>query len=251
MSYKFCTETDTGRVRHNNEDAAVVDASLGLAVLADGMGGYNAGEVASGMATQLICHQLGHWLSQRPADLAGADIRLAMQTCIDQVNQSILNLARQEVQYAGMGTTLVVAVFLRNLLVLGHIGDSRCYRWRQGHFMQITRDHSLLQAHIDAGVLTPQQAAVSSQKNLITRALGVEAQVVLELNEYWVEANDVYLMCTDGLSDMVSDADISAILAQPVPLAQQAQRLIELANANGGRDNITVLLVQAPSGHDG
>jgi protein phosphatase len=130
-------------------------------------------------------------------------------------------------------------------LLVGHIGDSRCYRLRQGEFVQITKDHSLLQEQIDAGLLTPEQAATSLNKNLVTRALGVDESVMLEINDHMVEAGDLYLMCSDGLSDMVQDAEIAKILEMPVSLAQRAQSLIDAANAHGGRDNITVLLVKA------
>jgi PPM family protein phosphatase len=129
--------------------------------------------------------------------------------------------------------------------MLGHIGDSRCYRLRGSEFVQITKDHSLLQEQMDAGLITPEQAAVSSNKNLVTRALGVEDAVLLEVNEHKVQPGDIYLMCSDGLSDMVDDEGIGSILAENAPLEQKAARLIDAANANGGRDNISVLLVQA------
>jgi protein phosphatase len=144
-----------------------------------------------------------------------------------------------------MGTTLVVGVFQGHALLVGHIGDSRCYRFRRGALVQVTRDHSLLQEQIDAGLLTPQQAAVSVNKNLVTRALGVENAVQLELTECQVEDGDLYLLCSDGLSDMVSDAAIAAVLAQQISLSQRAKDLVRVANEQGGRDNITVLLVQA------
>ena len=144
-----------------------------------------------------------------------------------------------------MGTTLVVGVFQADRLVLGHIGDSRCYRLRGQTFQQITKDHSLLQEQLDAGLITPQQALTSIHKNLVTRALGVEDTVLLEVNEHRVEAGDIYLMCSDGLSDMVLDAGIAAILATPGTLGDKADRLVVAANENGGRDNISVLLALA------
>lgn len=245
MIYKFCTATDTGLIRANNEDAAAFDPLVGLAVLADGMGGYNAGEVASSMAASHIHDDLGRWLAAA-GDLAQRrDIRHALEICVDNANMSIFKTAQANAHYAGMGTTLVVGVFRGDWLLLGHIGDSRCYRWRRGEFTQLTRDHSLLQEQIDAGLLTPQQAAMSVNKNLVTRALGVESTVALEVTEHPVEAGDLYLMCSDGLSDMVSDAMTAGLLAQPASLTDQASSLINAANAQGGRDNITVLLVQA------
>jgi serine/threonine protein phosphatase PrpC len=245
MIYKFCTATDTGRIRANNEDAVAFDPRVGLAVLADGMGGYNAGEVASSMATSHIADDLGRWLAAAGGVAARGDVRRALEICVDNANASIFKAAQANANYAGMGTTLVVGVFRDDWLLLGHIGDSRCYRWRRGELTQLTRDHSLLQEQIDAGLLTPQQAAVSVNKNLVTRALGVESAVALEVTEHRVETGDLYLFCSDGLSDMVSDAMTAGLLAQPASLAQQADRLVAAANAQGGRDNITVLLAQA------
>jgi protein phosphatase len=147
-----------------------------------------------------------------------------------------------------MGTTLVVGVFQDGRLLLGHIGDSRCYRMRGGELAQITKDHSLLQEQMDAGLITPEQAAVSTNKNLVTRALGVEDAVLLEVNEHRVEPGDIYLMCSDGLSDMVDDEGIGRILAGEPPLEEKVVQLVDAANANGGRDNISVLLAQADTG---
>jgi protein phosphatase len=147
-----------------------------------------------------------------------------------------------------MGTTLVVGVFQDGRLMLGHIGDSRCYRLRAGALEQITKDHSLLQEQMDAGLITPEQAATSTNKNLVTRALGVEDAVLLEVNEHRVEPGDLYLMCSDGLSDMLDDDAIARILAAPGTLEEKAVQLVDGANANGGRDNISVLLALANSG---
>jgi protein phosphatase len=144
-----------------------------------------------------------------------------------------------------MGTTLVVAVFRGSKLFVGHIGDSRCYRVRGGVMVQITKDHSLLQEQIDAGLVTLEQAATSSIKNLVTRALGVDDTVQLEVNEFQVEVGDLYLMCSDGLSDMLSDESIAKIALADVELDQKSTQLIQAANANGGRDNISVLLIAA------
>jgi serine/threonine protein phosphatase PrpC len=172
------------------------------------------------------------------------EIRRALEICVDNANRSIFNAADSNPQYSGMGTTLVVGVFHATTLVLGHIGDSRCYRWRNGEFVQITKDHSLLQEQIDAGLITPEQAVGSSIKNLVTRALGVGDAVMLDLNEYDVEPGDSYLMCSDGLSDMVDDVEIASILGGSNPMELKADSLVAAANEHGGRDNISVLLVQ-------
>ena len=245
MIYEFCIGTDPGLARENNEDSVTIDEPTRLGILADGMGGYNAGEIASGMATTFIKSELGRWLSQAGRHANSREVRRAMEICVDNANRSIFNAANSNPQYSGMGTTLVLGVFQDARLMLGHIGDSRGYRLRGGEFTQITKDHSLLQEQMDAGLITPEQAAVSTNKNLVTRALGVEDAVLLEVNEHKVEAGDLYLMCSDGLSDMLDDESIARVLRTEGPLEQKTQQLVEGANANGGRDNISVLLAYA------
>ena len=245
MIYEICTQTDPGLARDNNEDAVAFDAVTRLCILADGMGGYIAGEIASGMAAAFIKSEMGRWLSQAGRHANSKEVRRAMEICVENANHSIFNAANSNPQYTGMGTTLVVGVFQDDRLMLGHIGDSRCYRLRGTEFQQITKDHSLLQEQIDAGLITPEQALTSLNKNLVTRALGVEDTVMLEVNEHRVEAGDVYVMCSDGLSDMVNDAVISGIMSVNGSLEQKARQLIDAANEAGGRDNISVVLVQA------
>jgi serine/threonine protein phosphatase PrpC len=248
MNYEFCIRTDPGLARENNEDSVTVDEATRLGILADGMGGYNAGEVASGMATTFIKSELGRWLAQAGRHANGREVRRAMEICVDNANRSIFNAANSNPQYRGMGTTLVVGVFQDGRLMLGHIGDSRCYRLRATQLEQITKDHSLLQEQMDAGLITPEQAATSTNKNLVTRALGVEDAVLLEVNEHRVDPGDLFLMCSDGLSDMLDDEAIAHILSSEGSLEQKTVQLIDAANANGGRDNISVLLAQANSG---
>ncbi len=251
MNYMFCSLTHPGRSRSNNEDSVTFDDATGVGVLADGMGGYNAGEIASSMATSLIKTELTHWLSKTSGEQASSrEVRRAMETSVDNANHSIYTASRTNPAYSGMGTTLVVGVFHGAKLVLGHVGDSRCYRLRGDQFLQVTKDHSLLQEQMDAGILTPAQAALSPLKNLVTRAIGVEDEVMLEVNELHVEIGDIYLMCTDGLSDMIDDTAIGGILRNVSPLTQMADELVALANRNGGRDNITVLLTQAVSARE-
>lgn len=245
MNYTFCAQTDPGRVRANNEDAVVFDEVTRLCVLADGMGGYNAGEIASGMATTFIKSELVRWLSEAGPQANAGEVSRAIEICVDNANRSIFNAAQANPAYAGMGTTLVLGVFQDAQLMVGHIGDSRCYRWRGNQLLQITKDHSLLQEQLDAGFLTPEQAALSPNKNLVTRALGVDNEVMLEFHAHHVEAGDLYLMCSDGLSDMMEDASITRILQNGTSLNQMSEELVCQANENGGRDNITVLLVQA------
>jgi len=239
---------DPGRSRSNNEDAVATDADVSLAVLADGMGGYNAGEVASNMVTTFVSSELGRWLREAGAQASDAEVRRAMEICVDNANRAIFNAANANPHYAGMGTTLVVAVFRDSRLLLGHVGDSRCYRLRGGRLQQITRDHSLLQEQIDAGLITPEQAAFSANKNLVTRAVGVEDTVLLETHQHDVLPGDLYMMCSDGLSDMLDDAGIAHVLQAHDSLETGSRALIDAANDAGGKDNISVILVRASGG---
>ncbi|MDM0115247.1 Stp1/IreP family PP2C-type Ser/Thr phosphatase [Variovorax sp. J22R133] len=243
--WDFVALTDAGRVRANNEDAIAFDASLGLAILADGMGGYNGGEVASGMTIALLQASFGRWLAHAGQQANTRGIRRAMQAGVDEANLAILEAGIANMQLQGMGTTLVVAVFGPKRVVVGHIGDSRCYRLRGQTLEQLTHDHSLLQEQLDAGVITLEQAARSPIRNLVTRAVGIERQVTLEMHEYDTVPGDVYLLCSDGLSEMVSDEDLFTVLLQDIDLSQKATLLVALANDNGGRDNISVVLARA------
>ena len=242
--------TDPGMVRAHNEDSIASDGEKGLVVLADGMGGYNAGEVASGMATTVIITELQQLLDRKTpyeTDAASGQL-IAHQLLQDQIakaNTSIYQAAQSQPQYAGMGTTLVVALFYDNKMTVAHIGDSRLYRMRGDELKQITKDHSLLQEQIDSGVLTPQQARQSQNKNLVTRALGIDPTVEPEIHDHETQPGDIYLLCSDGLCDMVSDEDIGlALQTLSSNLKLCAQHLVQTANDNGGRDNISVILVR-------
>lgn len=242
--------TDAGMVRSHNEDAIVFEADSGLAILADGMGGYNAGEVASGIATTLLAQgvkaaievvppHVPEALSGKPA--AHRILRLE----IEKANLAIFQTAQSQPQCAGMGTTLVSALFYDNRMTSAHVGDSRLYRLRGAEFGPLTRDHSLLQEQLDNGLITPDEARRSQNKNLVTRAVGIDPQLDPELNDFEVQVGDVYLLCSDGLNDMVDDADIGAVLSTVsgnLPLA--AEQLIQMANDNGGRDNVSVILIR-------
>ena len=244
MTLEFHCATDTGRARSNNEDSVVVDEWSSLVVLADGMGGYNAGEVASSMATSFIKSELSRWLSEASASATDSDVRRAMEICVDNANRAIFNSANSNPRYAGMGTTLVVGVFRETRLLLGHVGDSRGYRLRAGRLTQITHDHSLLQEQIDAGLITAEQAAFSANKNLVTRAVGVEDTVLLETHQHDVLPGDIYLLCSDGLTDMLDDETIAQVLLRCELLPEAATALIDAANDAGGKDNISVVLAR-------
>ncbi len=247
---EIASHTDPGMVRSHNEDSVASVAEKGLVVLADGMGGYNAGEVASGMATTVITTELRQLLEDHPPHevdpLSGQKAAMKMlQEQVAKANTSVYQASQSQPQYAGMGTTLVVALFYDNKMMVAHIGDSRLYRMRGDEFGQVTKDHSLLQEQIDAGVLTKAQAKHASNKNLVTRALGIDPVVEAEIHEYDTQPGDIYLLCSDGLSDMVSDEDIGmALKALGANLNLAAQQLVQMANDNGGRDNVSVILIK-------
>ena len=241
--------SDPGRVRSNNEDSVLANAALGLAVLADGMGGYNAGEVASGMATAVLGSELRHAFgATQPHEIAASGqtwAREALLDVIERTNAAIHQAANCNPKYAGMGTTLVAVQFYDNRLAVAHVGDSRLYRLRDGKLVRMTRDHSLLQEQIDSGMLTPEQARFSQNKNLVTRALGVDTTVKIEMNEHAVLPGDIYLLCSDGLNDMVDDEAIAVTLTRlSENLTYCAAQLVQQANDNGGRDNVSVVLAR-------
>jgi serine/threonine protein phosphatase PrpC len=242
-------QTHPGMVRSHNEDSISFDPELGLVVLADGMGGYNAGEVASGIAVSVLASEVRHQLENAsPEDQNEGGEELGVQLLRDNVkkaNLSIFHAAQSQPQYAGMGTTIVTALFYDNRVAVAHVGDSRMYRLRGEELESITRDHSLLQEQIDSGLISKADARLSKNKNLVTRAVGIDSEVEPELHVHEVQVGDVYALCSDGLNDMVEDDDISATLQMlKNNLSLAATQLIQLANDNGGRDNVSVILVK-------
>jgi len=242
--------TDAGRVRDHNEDCIESRADIGLYVLADGMGGYNAGEVASGMATSLIADGLQQaWVPREMARLGrdqskGMAERLIREQ-IARSNTAIFTTSQNNPECAGMGTTLVMCLFYDNFVTVAHIGDSRLYRLRGETMEQVTRDHSLLQEQLDSGLITPEEAKLSQNKNLVTRALGIDPSVDPEIHVYETQQDDIYLLCSDGLSDMVEDEEIrlTLITLKSNP-SLTVQQLVQAANDNGGRDNISAMLIR-------
>ncbi|KXS33668.1 MAG: hypothetical protein AWT59_0226 [Candidatus Gallionella acididurans] len=248
------SQTHPGMVRSHNEDSVACEPAYGLVVLADGMGGYNAGEVASGIAVSVVVTEVSHSLQDAsPIDRdETSDEELGvmlLRNNIQKANASIFHAAESQPQYSGMGTTIVSGLFYDNRMVVGHVGDSRMYRLRGEVLETVTRDHSLLQEQIDGGIISVEDARLSKNKNLVTRAVGIDAQVVPEIHVLEVLVGDVYLLCSDGLNDMVEDEDIQSTLyalQNNLPLA--ASQLIQMANDNGGRDNISVILVKVKGG---
>jgi serine/threonine protein phosphatase PrpC len=247
----FVGKTDTGRVREHNEDTIASDVDAGLLVLADGMGGYNAGEVASGIAVKTISNLVREGLARE--DLASVDRStgltrpsIVLRDAITRANKIIYQTARSQAECEGMGTTVVAALFYDNRISIAHVGDSRLYRQRGSEIAQVTMDHSLLQELVDRGFYSPEEAQRAANKNYVTRALGVEPQVEVEVQEHPVDKGDIFILCSDGLSDMVEDEDIRLTISTfGANLDTVAKQLIQLANENGGRDNVSVVLAQA------
>jgi protein phosphatase len=247
---EIVSQSDSGMVRSHNEDAVVCEPSCGLVVLADGMGGYNAGEVASGIAVSVVATEISHRLQTASPigrdDATGEELGVSLlRSCIQKANVSIFHASQSQPQYAGMGTTIVSGLFYDNRVAVGHVGDSRIYRLRGETLEAITRDHSFLQEQIDGGIISVADARLSRNKNLVTRAVGIAAEVDPEVHMHDVLVGDIYLLCSDGLNDMVEDEDIQSVLfALQGNLQLAAGQLIQMANDNGGRDNVSVILVK-------
>ena len=243
--------SDTGRKRPHNEDSTISDPRMGFAVLADGMGGYKAGEVASAIAVNTVLNHVRDGLKQiRRIGLVDEQTGLTTESlllrdAVTEANDHIFRTANTESLCHGMGTTVVSVLFYDNRVSIAHVGDSRLYRLRNGVFEQVTLDHSLVQELVNRGFFTKEEALVNTPKNLVTRALGIEEQVEVDVQEELALPGDIYLMCTDGLNDMISDEEIHLTLSKySANLVQAARELIRIANANGGKDNISVVLVR-------
>ena len=255
VELEFAAKTDTGLVRPHNEDAITINPQSGFAVLADGMGGYNAGEVASGIAvtvtSQLLEEELRLFQQEQAESrpLQSRNIHQTLDEAIHRANDAILAAAAAEPQYQGMGTTIVAAVLHHDKITVAHVGDSRAYRFRNGELAQITRDHSLLQEQIDAGIISPEWAPYAQNRNLVTRALGVAPVMEVEIHHYSSEPGDIYLLCSDGMSDMLLAEEIGEILVRHQSNLEAAcSALIQKSNDNGGCDNISVILIRTGSG---
>ncbi len=242
--------TDTGLVREHNEDCIGLRPELGLLVLADGMGGLKAGEVASAMAVEVITAELEGELKK--ITVTGHDEAtgyafesLAVGRAITKANASIFGVAQSQPQCAGMGTTLVVGLFYDNRLTVGHVGDSRMYRLRAGELEQVTSDHSLVQELVNRGFYTQEEARTAANRNIVTRALGIGAEVNIDMQEEVALVGDLYLLCSDGLNDMIDDERIRTILmGNQGNLDAAAKALVDAANGEGGRDNVSVLMAR-------
>ena len=247
--WQFAGGSDVGRERAHNEDAILVDAERKLVVLADGMGGYQAGEVASQLAVDVVREDTSD-ATLTEVDLGRIDpdtgISVAMRQlrgAIEKANNRICSVARGREELNGMGTTIVAARFYDGRVGIAHVGDSRCYRLRENVLEQLTRDHSYVQDQLEKGLISEDEAKHSPQKNLITRALGIDAIAEADVQEFRTRPGDTYLLCSDGLSDLVDDESLQAELVTDQSPAERTKTLIDAANANGGRDNISVIVV--------
>jgi protein phosphatase len=243
--------TDPGMMRSNNEDRISTTPEAGLAVVADGMGGHQAGEVASGMAVDVVTRHVidvlareGNGNKKRKAGAPSPEFK-AVDGAISLANTAIFELSQSSPNCAGMGTTIVVTLFYDDKVCIGHVGDSRLYRFRKDKFELLTEDHSLVQELVTRGLITPEEARNSANKNLVTRALGIEPAVDSHIVERNVQDQDIYMLCSDGLNDVLPDELTAQILREHSTDLQRAiNRLIKEVNARGGPDNVSVILVR-------
>ena len=237
--------TDVGSVRQYNEDSIAIDAKNAAMVVADGMGGHRAGEVASRIATEVIFNELKSYIAEFGNAASQHSPRLAIEQSIKRANRSVYEAAQANTAYQGMGTTVAVAVFYDNAVALGHVGDSRIYRLRGRALKLLTRDDSLLRDQVDLGIIAAADANESHNRSLVTRALGIEQDISPHIHEVQALPDDIFLLCSDGLNDLVDDSDIELIvqsLKSNLPLA--AHHLVQTAKDNGGYDNVSVIIVR-------
>ena len=248
MKLRVGTATDTGRVRKQNEDAFAARADLGVFVVCDGMGGARSGEVASRLAVETIVADLSGPAPAPPVGAAAGDgyrpatVRLA--GAVRRSNTVIFDQAQTAARHAGMGTTVVGACLADGIASIAHVGDSRAYLWRDGTLEPLTVDHSVVQAQVRDGLLAQEQSLQSGQQNLLLRALGHRAAVDVDVAEVPLRAGDYLLLCTDGLTRMVSDARLAQAIADTREPQAICTTLVDQANRGGGPDNVTVVVVE-------
>ncbi len=242
--------TDLGRVRKNNEDCYSIDSSLQLYVLSDGMGGEAHGEVASQLAVQTVlthCRQAENSratpiFGESSPDVSERTNRLA--SAIHLANRKVFETATSNPEQRGMGATIVAAWIDGQRLSLAHVGDSRVYLLRGGTMDQLTADHSLVAEKVRVGILTPQEADASEMQSVLTRAVGTNSKVEIDTDEQVLLIGDFVLLCSDGLTRMVTDPEIASTLLTSASAQESADRLVDLANENGGADNVTVIVLR-------
>lgn len=249
---KIAGFTDIGLRRTHNEDHIGFNQNLGIAVLADGMGGHQAGEVASEMAVNLVLESLQALISmENSRPITSSQLLQFVSNTISDSNTKIFQASEALEERKGMGTTVVAAVVRGSRFYAGHVGDSRLYLYRENQLKRITRDHSLVQDLIDKGFYTEKEARSAQVGHVVTRALGSRAEVEVDMIDHDLQINDLLLLCSDGLSDMVPDWLIEETLGEhSKDLQFAARKLIKLANRHGGKDNISVILMHVQSVHE-
>ncbi len=241
---EIVSRTHKGRVRSINEDSIAVLPDFGLAILADGMGGYAAGEVASLLAVQTIAKELIPVVMNPDIDSG----YLELEQAVNHANNSIFSAVEQKVGSEGMATTIVVVIFCDDRALFAHLGDSRLYRLSSKGLEQLTSDHSIIQELVDQGMFFSIREAMEAgvPNNVLTRGLGVEQHIRLDIGEAILREEDIYLLCSDGLTNMVSDAQITELIRSNSHCLEQAgDQLIRTALENGGIDNISLVLARA------
>ncbi len=242
--------TDLGRVRKNNEDCYSIDSSLQLYVLSDGMGGEAHGEVASKLAVQTILTHCRQSENSRATPIFGesstdvSDRTNRLASAIHLANRKVFETASSNEEQRGMGATIVAAWIEAQRLSIAHVGDSRAYLLRAGSMDQLTADHSLVAEKVRVGILTPQEADASEMQSVLTRAVGTSNTVEVDTDEQVLLAGDFVLLCTDGLTRMVTDPEIASMLLTSTSAQEAAERLVDLANDNGGVDNVSVIVLR-------
>lgn len=234
--------TDTGRVRKINEDSYYHDPEhMGLYIVADGMGGHQAGEVASSLAVETLSALLRTPLMG--GNTGTAYIEDIMRDAVVKTNRTVYDLATSKTGYSGMGTTVVVCVVKNNHLHVAHIGDSRAYLLRDGVLKQLTTDHSLVQELLSKGRITEEEAVDHPRKNILTRALGTDSSVPVDTMEMVLKSGDIIMLCTDGITNHVDENELKSFLKENAP-EMACREIIALANDRGGFDNMTVLVIE-------
>jgi protein phosphatase len=236
---EYSGDTDIGIKRKNNEDSLIINADRGFCLVADGMGGAAAGEIASQIFARTSESTFSDFKGQSEKETMAK-----IQKSFYFSNQNILTHVKENPLHKGMGCTAELLAFFDEGFVLGHMGDSRTYRFSSGKLEQLTTDHSFVQDQLDQGLITPAEARTHHLRNLILRAVGIKEEISLDLLRGKVSTEDLFLLCSDGLTDMVDDHHIETILAQKGALAAKSQQLIEIAKSAGGKDNITVVLAR-------
>jgi serine/threonine protein phosphatase PrpC len=239
---KIFWETDVGLRRLNNEDCIAVDREHFLIVLADGMGGHKAGEVASHMAANSVLKMLRDWLEKVSEKTVSRNLKKATVRFINKANYDIYRNSLSDYEKKGMGTTLVVGVFRKGVLTVAHVGDSRAYLFRNGRLQRLTDDHTKAQEQLNMGLITAEEFDKSPHRHLLTRAVGVSESVEVDINQIGLKPGDKILFCSDGLTDMLSENYINDILMKDLELELSIGELIRLANDAGGLDNISLVL---------